>query len=93
MSLVKSALVEEFKILAMKALEFRNEIATAKTYLKKEIFKKKLRENNIKAAEVLKAMQKVANAEDANKVAGAKDETLDAERRTETPTHESASLE
>jgi hypothetical protein len=93
MSLVKTALIEEFKDLALKALEYKNKIDTAKTFVKKEVYKKKLKENNIKAAEILAAMEKVANAEASSKAAGAKDETLSIEGRTETPHGESASLE
>lgn len=80
MSLVKSALIEEFKELAVKALRYKTEIDTAKTFVKKELFKKKLKENNIKAAEILAAMEKVANAEQASKKAdvGVNDEALSA---------------
>jgi hypothetical protein len=57
MSLVKQALIDEFLELAKKATEYRNTMLTAKTYAKREIYKKKLKENNIKASEVLDALQ------------------------------------
>lgn len=76
MSLVKTALIEEFKELAANAVNFKNKIETARTFAKKEIYKKKLKKNNIKAAEILAALQKVANAESASKVIGVDHETL-----------------
>lgn len=94
MSLVTMALAEEFKDCALKALEYKKQIETAKTFTKKEIFKKKLKKNNIKAAEVLAALEKAINAQNASKqAAGAKDETLSLEGRTETPSGEFVPLE
>lgn len=60
MSLVKQALIVEFKELATKAVELKIKIDTAKTFTKREIYKKKLKDNNIKAAEVLSAIEKLA---------------------------------
>lgn len=63
MSIVRDALIAEFKDLALKAKEYRDTIASAKTYAKREIFKKRLKENNIKAAEVLSALEVLMNKE------------------------------
>ena len=95
MSLVKSALIEEFKDLAAKAVDYKNKIDTAKTFAKKEIYKKKLKNNNIKAAEILAALEKVINAEAGSKQAavGAQDETPSIEGRVEAPVGDAASLE
>jgi hypothetical protein len=94
MSLVKSALIEEFKDLAAKSIDFKKKIDTAKTFAKKEIYKKKLRDNNIKAAEILAALEKVANAEAGSKkeAVGAIDETLSDEGRIEAPVGDEISL-
>lgn len=94
MSLVKEALIAEFRDLAKNSVDYKQKIETAKTYTKKEIYKKKLKQNNIKAAEILAALEKVANAEAASKKAvGANDETFSIEGRSETPGEISTSLE
>lgn len=94
MSLVKAALIAEFKDLAKNAVDFRSKIETAKTFTKREIYKKKLKENNIKAAEILAALEKVANAEESSKKAvGANNETLCVDGRSEAPVDGSISLE
>lgn len=94
MSLVTMALAEEFKDCALKALEFKKQIDTAKTFTKKEIFKKKLKKNNIKAAEILAALEKAINAQNASKeAAGAKDETLSIEGGVSSPSGELTTLE
>lgn len=94
MSLKTMALAEEFKDCALKALEYRKQIEASKTFLKKEIFQKKLKKNNIKAAQVLAALEEAINAQNAStEAAGAKDETLSVEGRTETPIGETTSLE
>ncbi len=85
MSIVKEALIEEFKDLATKALDFKQKIDTAKTFAKKEIYKKKLKNNNIKAAEILAALEKVVNAEASSKAVGVTDELPSVEGRVEAP--------
>ncbi len=93
MSLVKLALIEEFKDLATKAVDYKEKINAAKTFAKKEIYKKKLKKNNIKAAEILAALEKVANAESANKAAGVDNEASGDAGRVETPSEGTTSLE
>ena len=80
MSLVKQALIIEFKELAANAIDYKSKIETAKTFTKKEIYKKKLKKNNIKAAEILSALERLMTAEE-SKSAGAKNETLSIEGR------------
>lgn len=84
MSLVKQALILEFKDLAAKSVEYKTQIDSAKTYPKQAMFKKKLKDNNIKAAELLSALEKLA-AKEAQQAAGANDELPSDEGRTETP--------
>ena len=63
MSLVRETLIVEFKDLAQKAREYKKIITEAKTYTKREIYKKKLKENNIKAADVLSALNILAGSD------------------------------
>lgn len=84
MSLVKQALILEFKELASKSIEYKTQLAGAKTIPKREMFKKKLKDNNIKAAELLSALEKLAMKE-VQEAVGANDEVPSDEGRTETP--------
>lgn len=95
MSMVKEALISEFIDLAAKAVEYNEKIKNAKTFAKKEVYKKKLRTNNIKAAEILAAFDKVINAEAVAKqqAVGVIDETCNTEGRTEASDAATTSLE
>ena len=93
MSLVKQALISEFTDLAKKAIEFKKQIDNAKTYPKREMFKKKLTKNNIKAAEILAHIETLINKEHGEKADGANDEVFNDEGRTEAPSGVSTSLE
>lgn len=90
MSLVKQALVAELTELAMNAKDFKEKIDTAKTFLKRDIYKKKLKENNKRAADVLGAIAKLAQSQ---AVGGVVDEAPSATGRVETPSAGTASLE
>jgi hypothetical protein len=57
--LMREALKQEIQELADKSVEFKRTIDTAKTELKKEIFRKKLRRNNNKVFEMIDALNKI----------------------------------
>ncbi len=61
--MVKVTLIEEFKTKAKIASELRIQIENAKTYPKRELLKKKLKKNNIEAADILVALDKLAREE------------------------------
>lgn len=91
MSLVKDALIAEFKDLAKVSIEFKQKMDTAKTFAKREVYKKKLKKNNIRAAEVLSALEILMKKEQA--ADGVEDEALSLEGRVETPDGESSPVE
>lgn len=94
MSLVKDALIVEFKELASKAVEFKQKMDTAKTFAKREVYKKKLKKNNIRAAEVLSALEILMKKEEEQKAAGGVvNEALDLEGRAEAPSGDTSSVE
>lgn len=96
MSLVKQALVIEIRQHITKALDLKNKIDTAKTETKKSVYQKKLKKNNIEAADLLTALDKLLKNEDAQSekvVSGDKDEVPVFEGRTQAPDGDKPSLE
>ena len=86
MSLVKQALILEIRQHIANAVDWKQKIDTAKTEAKRNVYKKKLKKNNIEAADLFTALDKLLVKEALNKKAldGVKDEVPVLERRTET---------
>jgi len=57
--LMREALKQEIQELADRSVQFKRTIDTAKTEVKKEIFRKKLRRNNNKVFEMIEALDKI----------------------------------
>lgn len=57
--LMREALKQEIQELAKKSVEFKLTIDTAKTEVKREIFRKKLRRNNNKVFEMISYLEKI----------------------------------
>lgn len=77
MSLVKQALILEIRKHIEKAVEFKAKIDGAKTEAKRAVYKKKLKKNNIEAADLFVALDKLDKADN-----GAKNEVPVLEGRT-----------
>lgn len=74
MSLVKQALILEIRKHMECAIDFKSKVDNAKTEAKRNVYKKKLKKNNLQAADLFHALDRLL-IEEAKKVAdGAKDE-------------------
>ncbi|MDE1830560.1 MAG: hypothetical protein KGI25_09575 [Thaumarchaeota archaeon] len=84
MSLVKQALIIEIRKHIKNAVDFKQKIDNAKTEAKKNVYKKKLKKNNIEAADLFTALDKllVKEAIDSKAAIGDKDEVSVLEGRT-----------
>lgn len=95
MSLVKQALVIEIRQHIAKAMDLKKKIDTAKTETKKSVYNKKLKKNNIEAADLLVALDRLLLEETKNKQAddGVKDEVPVLEGRTQEADGDKSPLE
>lgn len=59
MSAVKEAIIEELQELLPKSKHYADQLETAKTKLKKDMMKKRLRKNNQKVADLLIALERI----------------------------------
>jgi len=92
MSLVKQAIILEIQDYAKRALDYKFKMDTAKTEVKKNLFKKKLKKNNTEAAELFEALNRLI-AKEQQAASGASDEVSIFEGRTEEADGVSTSLE
>ncbi len=85
MSLVKQALIVEIRQHIAKAIDFKKKVDTAKTEAKRNVYMKKLKKNNIEAADLFTALDKllVKEALDKKAAGGDKDEVPVLEGRTQ----------
>lgn len=95
MSLVKQALIIEIRKHMANAIEFKKKVDGAKTETKRNVYKKKLKKNNIEAADLFTALDKllVKEALDAKAAGGVKDEVSVLEGRTQETDGSKPSLE
>lgn len=63
MSMVRQAIIEELRELIPKSQEFSYRIETAKTNVKRDLYKKKLKKNNQKVADLIIALEKLEKEE------------------------------
>lgn len=90
MSLVKQALILEIRQRMTNAVDFKQKIDNAKTEAKRNVYKKKLKKNNIEAADLFVALNKLTQKEAAD---GAKDEVSVLEGRTQATDGNKSSVE
>jgi predicted Holliday junction resolvase-like endonuclease len=84
MSLVKQALILEIKDVAAKSVDLKSKMDTAKTELKRNLYRKKLIKNNQEAAQLFEALSRLPEVEAVIKVEdGVKDEVPVLEGRTQ----------
>ena len=92
MSLVKQAIILELQDYAKRALDYKSKMDAAKTDVKKNLFKKKLKKNNTEAAELFEALNRL-NAKEQQVASGASDEVSVLKGRVEEADGVSTSLE
>lgn len=90
MSLVKQGIIIEIRERMTKAVELKQTIDNSKTETKRNVYKKKLKKNNIEAADLFIALSKLTKKEAAN---GVNDEVSVLERRTEKTDGNKSSVE
>lgn len=67
MSLIKESIVEELKVLIPISTKYSEQLETAKTKTKKDIARKKLKQNNEKVADLLIALDRIIKNEEQSK--------------------------
>lgn len=90
MSIVKQTLILEIRQHIANAVEWKQKIDSAKTETKRSVYKKKLKKNNIAAADLFTALDKLVKNEVAH---GVKDEVPVLEGRTQETNGNKSSLE
>lgn len=86
MSLVKQAIMLELEEYAIRAVDFKSKMDSAKTELKRNLFKKKLKKNNTEAVQLIEALSILMAKEQADTViSGVNDEVPVLEGRVEEP--------
>jgi hypothetical protein len=94
MSLVKQALILEIRKHMEAAIEFKKKVDGAKTETKRNVYKKKLKKNNIEAADLFTALDKLLVKEALDsKAVGVKDEVSVLEGRAQETDGSKPSLE
>jgi hypothetical protein len=69
MSIVKQAIILELQEKGAKAVEFKKKVDSAKTDVKRALYKKKLKKNNEEAADLFIALNRLVEKEQASGVA------------------------
>jgi hypothetical protein len=59
MSLVKQAIIQELNALIPKSKHYASELESAKTQIKRNLMRKRLRANNEKVADLIVALEKI----------------------------------